>query len=135
MNLSKKKSLAVATFGVGKARVVFNTARLGDINEALTKQDMRDLLQDGAIFIKDISGRKAVEQTTSRRRAGSIKKKMRPGKRGYMIITRKLRAYLKELHDQEKITKDQHVSFRKEIRAHRFKSKAHLKERITGVKK
>lgn len=130
MKLDTKKALAVATFGVGKARIVFNTARLADISEALTKQDMRDLYADGAITIRDIQGRKAVVRSTSRRRAGSIKKKIKGGKRQYITITRKLRAYLVELLDQEKISREQYEFFRNEIRAHRFKSKAHLKERM-----
>ncbi|MBM3230225.1 hypothetical protein FJZ22_01045 [Candidatus Pacearchaeota archaeon] len=130
MKLDTKKALAVATFGVGKDRIVFNTARLSDIAEALTKQDMRDLYVDGAISIRDIQGRKAVIRRTSRRRAGSIKKKIKGGKRQYITITRKLRAYLVELLNQEKITKDQFLFYRNEIRAHRYKSKAHLKERM-----
>ncbi|MSS75229.1 hypothetical protein EXS73_03410 [Candidatus Pacearchaeota archaeon] len=134
MKLDTKKALAVATFGVGKARIVFNTARLTDISEALTKQDMRDLHADGAITIHDIRGRKKIVRSKSRRRAGSIKKKVKNGKRQYIIITRKLRAYLAELLSHETITKEQYHFFRNEIRAHRYKSKAHLKERMVMKK-
>jgi large subunit ribosomal protein L19e len=130
MKLDTKKALAVATFGVGKGRIIFNTQRLGDIAEALTKQDMRDLLADGAISLKDINGRRTIVREQRRRRAGSLKKRIKPGKRQYVTITRKLRAYVRELLEHEKISVEQYEFLRKEIRAHRFKSKAHLKERM-----
>ena len=51
MKLEKKKSLVVRTLGVGKARIVFNTQRLSEINEAITKQDIKDLHKSVAIII------------------------------------------------------------------------------------
>lgn len=135
MNLSKKKSLAVSTLGVGKDRIVFNVNRLDEIKEAITKQDIRDLLSAGAIFVKDISGRKTIVRRRTRRRMGSIKHKKKPGKRGYMILTRKLRAYLFELRNQNKLSPEIYSTLRKEIRAHIFKSKAHIKERIAHLQK
>ena len=50
MNLSKKKKLAAKVFGVGKERIVFAKSRLNEIKEAITKQDIRDLKNDGAIL-------------------------------------------------------------------------------------
>jgi len=133
MNLLKKKALASSVLGAGKGRIIFNTSRLNEIKDAMTKQDIRDLFASGAIFIKDIQGRKKIEKR-SRRRTGSIKKKVRESKRVYMTITRKLRRYIKELIDQEKITKEQYLTFRKEIKAHSFRSKAHLKEKLPHIK-
>ena len=54
MNLRKKKALAARTFGVGVSRVEFMEPRLEEIKEAITKQDIRDLVKDGAIKIKNI---------------------------------------------------------------------------------
>lgn len=129
MKLDKKKALAVSTLGVGKGRIIFNQERLDEIQSAITKQDIRDLFASGAIAIRNIQGKRKVEGR-SRRRAGSIKKTIKPGKRRYMTLTRKLRAYVKELLDQEKITKDQYIKIRQQIRAHTFKSKANLKEHL-----
>ncbi|MEK6855586.1 MAG: 50S ribosomal protein L19e [Nanoarchaeota archaeon] len=133
MNLSKKKALAAETLGVGKGRIIFNTARLDEIKEALTKQDIRDLYVAGAISIREIIGSKKVVPKENRRRAGSIKKKVNKSKEVYMAITRKLRRYIKELLSHEKITKLQYLKLRQEIRAHSFKSKAHLKERLVNL--
>ena len=130
MNIRKKKILAANTMGVGKDRIVFNVERLDEIKEAITKQDIRDLVSAGAIYVKDIKGRTAVVKSKTRRRAGSIRKKVKNSKTTYVIITRKLRGYISELRDQEKITEEQFWKLRKDIRARTFKSKSHLKEHL-----
>ncbi|MEK6825213.1 MAG: 50S ribosomal protein L19e [Nanoarchaeota archaeon] len=130
MNLEKKKILAAKTFGVGKERIVLNQTRLADIKEAITKQDIRDLFTDKAIVIKEIKGRKSSPKRTTRRRAGSIKKRVKNGKRQYIILTRKLRRHLAELKRKDLIKKENYLTLRKEIRARAFKDKNHFKERI-----
>ncbi|MDP4039632.1 MAG: 50S ribosomal protein L19e [Candidatus Pacearchaeota archaeon] len=132
MKLDKKKDLAVRTLNVGRARILFNTSRLDEIKEAITKQDIRDLLKSKAIMIKEITGKRK-QTKNKRRRAGSIKKKVNTRKRDYMIITRKLRAYIFELKKHGTINPEEYWKLRKEIRARQFKSKAHMKERIQGI--
>ena len=90
MNLNKKKSLAVRTLKVGKQRIVFLRSRLDEIKEAITKQDIRDLRKEGAIFVKDIKGRKKVEKK-NKRSPGNIRKKVNKRKQKYVIMKRKLR--------------------------------------------
>ncbi len=133
MNLEKKKTLAAKTFNVGRERIVLNQTRLADIKEAITKQDIRDLFADKAIFIKEIKGRKTIEKRTTRRRGGSIRKKKKNGKLTYMIITRKLRKSLAELKRKSLITRENYQKLRKEIRARDFKDKNHFKERLTQL--
>lgn len=133
MKLEHKKELAANALGVGKGRIAFNTSRLSDIKEAITKQDIRDLYADGAIMIKEIKGTKTKEKRRTRRRAGSIRKKPFSRKRKYIILTRKFRGYLNELLKHEKITKEKWKEMRKEVKSKSFRSKAHLKERM-GIK-
>jgi large subunit ribosomal protein L19e len=130
MNLKKKKVLASKSLGVGVGRVILNNSRLADIKEAITRQDMRDLLADGAISIREIKGRAHKEKRKTRRRAGSVRMKIKPGKREYVILTRKFRRHLNELRKQEKLSAEQFTRLRKEIKARAFKSLAQLKERI-----
>jgi large subunit ribosomal protein L19e len=130
MNLRKKKELASRALEVGEGRIVFNNSRIDEIKEAITKQDIRDLVAAGAISVREIKGRKAIVRRTSRRKAGSIKKPTNPKKRGYIIITRKLRSYLAGLKKSEKVSKEQYEKLRKEIRGRMFKSKAQFKERL-----
>jgi ribosomal protein L19E len=134
MKLDTKKGLAARTLGVGKERIIFQKSRLEEIKEALTKRDIRDLKKDGAIVIKDIKGRKKVVRR-KRRGAGKIKKKVSNRKQEYVIMTRKLRAYVKNLKEKGELSKDETREIRNKIRNRFFRSKAHLKDYIGGLKK
>jgi len=131
MKLERKKALASKALGIGKSRIIFNPSRLPEIKSAITKQDIKGLLESGAILIREVKGRAKNVRRSTRRRAGSIKKKFKPGKRQYMILTRKLRSFIQELRKQEKISLEQYKTLRKEIKASAFKTKNSLKERIS----
>jgi len=135
MNLNKKKALAVRTLKVGKERIVFVQSRLNEIKEAITKQDIRDLLKEGAITIKPIKGRKRNVKKSKRRGPGKIKKKVKKRKQEYVIMTRKLRKHVTEIKKQGKIAEEDVEDIRKKIRNRFFSSKAHLKEYIGGLRK
>lgn len=135
MKLEKKKELAARTLGVGKGRVAFVSSRNKEIKEAITKQDIRDLVVDGAIVVKETKGRKKVTKRKNRRRAGKIKKSVNKRKELYMTLTRKLREYVKNMKAQGKITREEAIEIRKRIRNKLFKSLAHLKEYIGGIRK
>ena len=130
MNLNKKKALAARTLKVGRERIFFNTQRLNDIKEAITKQDMKDLYAEKAILIKEIKGRRKIIRRKTRRKGGTRKKKLNLGKRNYIILTRKLRRYLAQLKKQNTISKEQFTELRKEIRRKEFESLSHLKEKL-----
>ena len=133
MNLGKKTALAARTLKVGKGRIVFVKSRLNEIKEAITKQDIRDLQKEGAIIIKGIKGRRKVKKNKSRS-PGNIRKKVNKRKKEYVIITRKLRKYVAELKKQGKISNESFKEIRKKIRNREFRSLAHLKEHIGGLK-
>ncbi|MBU2503978.1 MAG: hypothetical protein KJ879_02910 [Nanoarchaeota archaeon] len=133
MNLSRKKALAKRTFGVGEKRIVFVEARLDDIKDAITKQDMRDLLADSAIIIKDIKGRKKVIRKRKRSQ-GNVKIKVNKKKKTYMALTRKFRKHVAGKVKGGLVSKDEAEDIRKKIRNKAFRSLAHLKEHI-GEKK
>ena len=75
MDLKKKKALAVRALGVGAKRIKFLEPRLEEIKEALTKQDIRDLYKDGAIVIKNISGRKTSTKKKKKKKRRKCQKK------------------------------------------------------------
>ena len=129
MNLRRKKELAAKTFNVGKDRIQFVDARKDDIKEAIAREDMKQLKDDGAIRIKEPKGRKKIRKK-KRRTTGNIKKKVKTRKRDYVLLTRKLRKYLKELEKHGKISKEEKKELRKKIRDKDFKSHAQLKEYI-----
>jgi len=135
MNLAKKKALAVKTLKVGKGRIVFVNSRLNDIKEAITKQDIKDLQKDGAIIVKAVKGRKKVLKKSKNKSPGNVRKKVNKRKKEYVIMTRKLRRYVAEMKEQGKLSQEKVKDIRNKIRNKMFKSKAHLKEYIGGLKK
>lgn len=135
MNLSKKKNLAAKVLGVGKGRVIFAKSRIGEIKEAITKQDIRDLMSTGAISIREIKGRRKAKSGSRRVGAGNLRKNVNKRKRNYITMTRKLRSHIAYSRSQGKISEEAYTDLRKKIRNKFFKDKAHLREHIGGAKK
>ena len=52
MNLKLQKELASKITGVGKSRIVINSAEADKVKEAITKADVRDLIDQKVITIK-----------------------------------------------------------------------------------
>lgn len=128
MKLDSKKLLAAKTLNVGIGRIKFDEDRLEEIKEAITKQDIRDLFASGAVKIKPIKGRKSKEKRKTRKRGGKVRIKVNTRKQDYVIITRKLRRYVKELKLQGKLDDEKYKDLRKMIKRKEFKNKRHLKE-------
>lgn len=133
MQLHKKKELARRVLGVGKERIIFNNEGLSELKTVLTRQDIRDLHKDKKIIIKEKTGRKSKKSRKTRRRMGSLKKKVNIKKRKYMILTRKLRSFILRLKKKGIISLEDYRKLRKEIRAKQFRSKSHMKERINQI--
>ena len=134
MNLGKKKNLAVRALGVGKKRIAFVESRLDEIKEAITKQDIKDLKKEGAIKVKEVSGRKKIVRRKRKRGPGKIKKKVNTRKQDYVKMTRKLRAHIKPMKESGKLSRENFIDIRKKIRNKKFHSLRHLKEYIGGLK-
>jgi large subunit ribosomal protein L19e len=133
MNLGMKKVLAAKVLGVGKDRIIFVPQSLGEIKEAITRQDISDLHKSGAILIREERGRLKTVKRKHRRGIGKVKKKAINKKRVYMTLTRKLRASAMGLLRMKKINKDQYRNIRKMVRASRFKSRRHLMESLHEI--
>src|SRR3989338_2167831 len=130
MKLDRKKLLAVNALGVGKKRILFNNASLGEIKEAITRQDIRDLLAAGAITIKQARG-KAKEKGIKRKRgAGKVRKKVNKRKKNYIKKKRNRRKHLKEKKKQGGVDLKTYGSIRRRIRAKMFRDMRHLKDYI-----
>ena len=74
MNLLSQRRLAAQVMGCGGTRVKFNTERLDEVAEALTKDDIRSLVKSGAIIEKPVTG-------ISRGRARTRQKQRDKGRR------------------------------------------------------
>ncbi len=135
MNLRTKKTLATGALKVGRARIVFLKSRMDEIKEAITKQDIKDLKQEGAILVKDTGGRKKSVKRKNKRGTGSIRKKVNVRKRTYVIMTRKLRKIVAGMKLRGEIDKAETKDIRNKIRNRIFKSGAHLKKYVKELKK
>jgi large subunit ribosomal protein L19e len=130
MNLRNKKELASKVLKVGKNRIYFAEAHLSEIKEAITRQDIKDLYEAGAIQVKEVSGRKKIVKRKHRRRVGKVKLKKNTRKQEYVIITRKLRKFLKHALKTGKVDIETYRNTRKQIRARKFRSKRHLRDSL-----
>ena len=130
MQLAKKKELAAKVLKVGKNRIFFVEEHLTEIKEAITRQDILDLVDAGAIQIKEVAGRKKVVKRKHRRGVGKVKKKVKTRKQEYVKHTRKLRTFMRHLLKIDAVDKDKYRKVRKMIRARKFKSKRHLNESL-----
>jgi len=108
---------------------------LSEIKEMITKQDVRDLKESGAIIIKNINGRKKKEERRKKRKVGNIRKKIKQRKREYIALTRKLRNHLHEVKQSEELRNEDILDIRKKIRNRFFKSKSHLRGHIKEITK
>lgn len=127
MKLDKKKKLAAKVLSVGIGRVFFNPSRLQDIKEAITRQDIKDLVKDKAIKVKQITGKKSKKKRKTRKHAGKIKKKVK-NKKEYVYKIRKMRAYLNSLRVAGKLSSEEYLKLRKYAKSGMFADLKHLKE-------
>lgn len=111
MNLSNKKKIAARLLKVGMSRVWFDPDRLQEIKEAITKADLRKLINDLAIQAKPSFGiskfraRKLALQKRKGRKAGLGSRKgtrnaRLPKKKAWMAKVRSQREFLRELKEK-----------------------------------
>ena len=132
MNLTKKKKLAAKILGIGKGRVVFDYTRLDEIKEAITRQDIKDLVKDKAIKIKPVKGIKSKEKRKRRRGPGKVKMKVRNRKKEYIKRIRMMRKYLTVLLKNRKISKEEYLKFRMMAKMGHLRDKTGIDELIKG---
>ena len=130
MNLAKKKTLAANALKVGKKRIVFNKEGLPEIKEAITKEDIRTLKQEGIISLKPKKGRKKIQKRKRGTTQGSKqgRKGAREGKKEvYVKKVRALRYLLKVAKDREEITNKEFWILYKKVGGNTVRNKAHLR--------
>ena len=128
MNQKKKKQLAARTLKVGEGRIILVPERMEEIREAITKQDIKDLVASKAVLVKEKKGKRKISGKKKRRGAGKIKKKIKNKKKNYAKLTRKLREHVKKMRERGKISKEEYKELREKIKVKAFRSKSHLRE-------
>lgn len=138
MELKVQKRLAAQILKCSRKRIWFDETRLDEIKEAITKEDIRDLISNGAIQIKHqrshSRGRSRLIQIQKRKgkRKGHGSRKGRktarsPKKEAWVNRIRSQRKLLKRLRKGNKISKrDYHELYRK-CKGGFFRSTRHIK--------
>ena len=138
MNLELQRRLASQILKCSPKRVVFDSERLEEIDESITKADIRSLIIDKAISKKPKEG-------SSRARARKIHRQKRKGKRSghgsrkgtakaredkkekWMNHIRKQRAFLKNLRDDGKVDTSVYRNLYLKAKGGFFRSIRHIK--------
>jgi large subunit ribosomal protein L19e len=145
MNLKSKKRIAAQVLECSPKRVIFNPERLEEIKEALTREDIRALIRDGAIIKKPKKStsrfriKKAKKQKSKGRRKGYGSRKGKktarlPKKEAWMNKVRTQRALLKRLKEKNLISKKAFRDLYLKVKGGFFRSKSHLLMHIKDSK-
>ena len=132
MNLSTQKRIAAEIMKCGVSRIRIKEDK--DVEEALTREDIRNLIKKGLIKRIQKKGTSRVharailrqKKRGRRRGAGSKKGKAHVGKTGWMSIVRAQRAMLKEMRESGSIKSREYRILYGRVKGGMFRNKKHL---------
>ncbi|MFP8956986.1 50S ribosomal protein L19e [Natrialbaceae archaeon A-CW3] len=136
-DLSSQKRLAADVLDVGKNRVWFDPEAQGDIASAITREEIRELVDDGVIRAKDARGNsRGRARERNKKRAYGHKKGpgKRRGKKGarqnekeqWTSQIRAQRRKLRELRDKGELTPTQYRQLYRKASGGEFRSVRYL---------
>ncbi|QGA80966.1 50S ribosomal protein L19e [Candidatus Nanohalobium constans] len=143
MDLKTQKRMASDIMDVGKDRVWIDPDEQEKVDEAITRNDIRNLIEGGAIQKKD-------EKGTSKGRAKHIKKQKkkgrrkgqgsRKGKKGarksdkkkWMEKIRAIRERLKEMKEEGEVTSEQYRELYDMSKGGFFRDTKHLENHVAN---
>ena len=141
MNLTSQKRLAAEVLGVGVNRVWIDPERLEDVSKAITRDDIKHYIANGAIAAQEKKGisrgrfkERLIQKKKGRgkghgRRSGT-KGARTPKKEVWMKKVRALRDELKKMKKERKIDESSYRKFYRQIKGNLFHSRRHLREHI-----
>ncbi|MFQ5815126.1 MAG: 50S ribosomal protein L19e [Candidatus Hydrothermarchaeaceae archaeon] len=145
MGFNTQRRMAAAILNVGLGKVWFDPEDLESIASAVTREDIRDLINQGAIQVKMEDGQSSYwakfrrRQRSKGRRKGHGKRSgakhaRSPKKERWISTIRPMRRMLKDLKDAEKIDNATHRRLYVMAKSGMFKSKSHLEAYIKDNK-
>jgi len=138
MNLNVQKRISAYLLKAGENRIVFDTTKLNEIKEAITKADIRKLIADGAISKrqkKGISSFRAnklrLQKRKGKRKGPGSRKGTKtartPRKRLWITKVRVQRRFIKLLQMKKLVAPETYTKVYRMIKGNMFRSKRHLK--------
>ena len=140
-NLSSQRRMAAEVLNVGKGRVWIDPDQEEKVEEAITRQDIRNLVESGAISKRKVKGtskarskkNKKQKQKGQRKGHGSRKGKKtarKSRKQNWMEKIRAIRKRLKEMRDEEEITQKQYRKLYDMAKGGFFRDTKHLENHV-----
>jgi len=138
LELKVQKRLSAAILKCSPKRIVFDSSRLSDIKEAITKADIRGLIRDRAIIsvpARGISRHRARERQLKRiagqrrgpgRRKGKATARL-PDKDAWMAKIRNQRRFLNELKEKKMLSTEDFRMLYLKAKSGFFRSTRHIK--------
>lgn len=138
--------MAAEVMDVGENRVWIDPEQTERVDEAITRQDIRNLIEGGAIQKKDVKGtskgraKKNKKQKSKGRRKGQGSRKgkqtaRKSSKENWMENIRAIRKELKEMKENEKITPEEYRELYRKAKGGFFRNKKHLQNHVENKMK
>jgi large subunit ribosomal protein L19e len=136
-DLSNQRRLAAALLKCGEGRVWLDPSRLEDLEDAVTRQDVRSAIKAGVIKAHPAVGTSRVRARLHQQELDKGRHRGRgshkgspyarvPRKSRWMLRIRAQRDLLRELRDTKKIKPAQYRIFYRRAKGGMFRSRAHL---------
>lgn len=143
-DLSNQRRMAADILKCGENRVWMDPDRLDEVEECITRADIRTAIASGLIKAKPKNGtskariRYAAGQKASGKRKGPGSRKGTANARvrdkdRWISTIRPIRAELKTLRDEGKITPAVYRMYYRKAKGGMFKSRRHLKQHMTAA--
>lgn len=140
-DLKSQKRMAAEVMDIGKGRVWIDPDQTDRVSEAITRQDIRNLVESGAIQKKDKKGtskgrskeKKRQKKKGQQKGHGSRKGKKtarKSSKDKWMEKIRAIRTRLKEMRDNDEITQDQYRKLYDMSKGGFFRDTKHLETHV-----
>jgi len=141
MNLKNQRRLAASVLKCGKYRVWINPEEVEEVEKAVTRRDIRNLIKKDVIKAKKKQGvsrgraRATYAQRKKGRRQGHGSRKgtayaRLPRKQRWIQTIRPIRAYLRELRKAETITPTQYRLYYMRAKGGQFRNAPHLRTHL-----
>ncbi len=142
-DLRNQRRMAASILKCGGNRVWMDSDRTDEIAKAVTRADVKILINGGAIKSKQIQGisrgRKKFNQKQKdkgRRKGHGSRKGAKyarlPRKERWMRTIRPIRTYLRQLRDDKSIERSIYRKYYRKAKGGEFRSKHHLRTRLTS---
>ncbi len=128
--LTQQKRMASDILKVGQSRVWISPNHLEDVKNAITRADIRKMVNHG--YIKAKNEKIKMPRVKKKKRQGHGRRKgakgaRLPKKEKWMNTVRPLRRMLKELKDQDKVDGKTYRKLYSQIKSGTFRSRSHFK--------